>query len=72
MSIQNIQVLYKNCVTCSVYFAEFRSDKMRVSRRSIVISQSSGLAKYAQTDLFLLGYTAGIIVGLGVFFFLNM
>jgi len=36
---------------------------MRVPRRSIVISQSSGLANYAQTDLFvLLGLNAGITV----------
>ena len=33
---------------------------MSVPRRSIVISQSSGLAKYAETDVFILGYNAGI------------
>jgi hypothetical protein len=43
-----------------VYFAEFRSDIMRVPRMSLVISQSSGLVKYAQTDLFVLGYNAGV------------
>ena len=54
-----MQGLYKRRVTCCVYFAEFRSDIMRVTRRSIVISQSSGLIKYAQTDLFILSYNAG-------------